>query len=270
VPGFTVRPERAQLQLRASPPKAPRPPLGSTLREIATLLAAVLLAAAVLYGAFHVGKLALTAAWIGAKDLLTPDPIRLPVPEKGSRTLKRPLLINIAVDESSSMLESDPDVRRWSDTATFGRWLATYERADDLVAVTRFTERAESGSVVSTRALTRSPRSLAPEPASDGTAFMPVVRQARRIFAGRRGSYRILILLTDGNSDDASPAIVALQKVADRVFVVALDKGEAWDQARTAWESAGFGVTKLGNRRPNEIGKALADAVMDATGEKEE
>lgn len=240
----------------------------STLREILAIAAALVVVAAALYGAWHGGKAAASAAWIEAKDLATPDPIVLPVPEKGSRTMKRPLLIDIAVDESSSMGESDPDARRWTDTATFGRWLATYQHVDDLVAVTRFTDRASSGAAVSTRELTRAPQSLAPHPTGDGTAFMPVVEEAREIFAGHRDAYRILILLTDGDADDAPRAIAALPKLADRVFVVALDKGKAWDEARKPWESAGFAVTKLGNRRPNEIGRALAIAVMHATGER--
>ncbi|MDX6720552.1 MAG: hypothetical protein QOJ63_2806 [Solirubrobacteraceae bacterium] len=267
--GLRVRSERAHLSPVASPPRPPRPPLGATIREFVTLGAVVLLVAALLDGTIQVGRLAVVAAWAEAKDLATKDPIVLPVPEKGTRTMKRPLLIDIAVDESSSMGESDPGGRRWIDTATFGRWLARYQRADDLVAVTRFTDRAESGEILSTRALTRAPRNLAPDPAGDGTAFMPVVDEARKIFAGHKAAYRILILLTDGNSSDAGDAIAALPNVADRVFVVALDKGEAWDKARGAWESAGFPVTKLGNRQPNEIGRALASAVMEATGEKE-
>ena len=59
-----------------------------------------------------------------------------------------------------------------------------------------------------------------------------------------------------------------LPGIANRVFVVALDKGKAWDSARKTWEHAGFPVTKLGNRASNEIGAAMAKSVMAATGEK--
>ncbi len=256
---FAVRTDRGRGVLRGAAPRAPGPPLRATVRELVVLLA--LTSAAVLAG---------WGAFLAVKDLVTRDPVPMPIPAANTRTLALPMLINIAVDESGSMQDSDPEDRRWTDAAALGRWLARYEREDDLVAVTRFMGSAVHGPSVSARRLTNDPRQLAPTPSSDGTAFMPVVDRAKEIFAEQNEAYyRILILLTDGAADDAAEAISKLPTVANRVFVVALDRGDAWDNARKEWERAGFPVTKLGNRAPNEIGAALAKAVMAATGEKE-
>ncbi len=256
---FAVRTHRGRGVLRGAAPRAPGPPLRATARELVMLLAVASAATLVGWGIL-----------LAAEDLVTRDPVPMPVPAAETRTLALPMLINIAVDDSGSMSDSDPDDRRWTDAAALGRWLARHQREDDLVAVTRFAGDAVHGPVVSSRRLTNDPRQLAPSPSSDGTAFMPVVDGAAEIFAEQeQACYRILILLTDGAADDAPEAIAKLPTVANRVFVVALDRGDAWDSARTAWERAGFPVTKLGNRAPNEIGAALARAVMAATGEEE-
>lgn len=231
----------------------------ATLRE----LAGALLAAAVV-----------VAACLGlvleAKDLLTANPVPMPEPAPHTRKLKLPMLINIAIDESSSMEYSDPNDRRWTDVEALRKWLARYQREDDLVVITRFTSAAVHGPIVSTRDLTARPRSLAPEPSGGGTSFLPVVDAAQEVFDRQPGAYyKILILLTDGDSPDAAAAIAKLPAVANQVFVVALDKGGAWDSARKGWENAGFPVTKLGNRATNEIGAAMATAVMKSTGQKE-
>lgn len=260
---------RAPRGPHARAPRAPGPALRDTLREVLQLLALIAVIGLIGWGAFRAAESGANAAKAGITDLLTPDPVTLPVPESGTRKLKKPMLINIAVDESGSMQESDPENRRWTDVETLGQWLARYQRPDDRVAVTRFTEKAVSGAVVSTRSLTHGARLLADDPSGGGTAFMPVVEQARTIFPNEPDAYRVLILLTDGDSTDSRQAIARLPHVADRVFVVALDKGEHWDSARKAWENAGFPVTKLGNRRPKEIGRAMAESIMAVTGEKE-
>jgi hypothetical protein len=250
---------RGRGRARALAGRAPGPPLHATLRELLMLLAAV-------------GTLGLIgwATVLAVADALTRDPVKMPVPLASSRKIKLPLLINIAIDESGSMAQSDPDARRWTDVAALARWLGRYQRPGDQVAVTRFAGDAVHGPIVSAHRLGQDPRRLAPAPTIDGTAFLPVATTAEAIFAApRQAYYKILILLTDGESGDAGAAVARLPGIANRVFVVALDKGSSWDSARKTWEHAGFPVTKLGNRAPNEIGAAMARAVMAATGETE-
>jgi hypothetical protein len=256
---FNARTTRGRGRARARATRAAGPPLHATLREVLMLLAAA-------------GTLGLFiwAAVLAVADALTRDPVEMPVPVANTRRIKLPLLINIALDDSGSMAGSDPQDRRWTDVATLAHWLARYQRPDDLVAVTRFAGDAVHGPIVSTRRLGQDPRRLAPAPTVDGTQFLPVASTAEAIFnEPDQAYYKILILLTDGASGDAAAAVSRLPAIANRVFVVALDKGEAWDSARKIWEHAGFPVTKLGNRAPNEIGAAMAKAVIAATGEKQ-
>jgi hypothetical protein len=152
--------------------------------------------------------------------------------------------------------------------ASLGRWLKRYERPTDRAAIISFTAGATQSAIVPASGLAGDPRGMAPGPAGGGTAFVPVVRAAQEVFSRSGGAYyNVLILVTDGDAGDSAQAIAQLPIVANRVFIVALDRGGAWDHARERWERAGFPVTTVGNRAPNEIGAALARAVMQAAGQ---
>jgi hypothetical protein len=259
--GYVARTVHGRVRLRGAAPRRPHPPVGATVRELTLVLAAV-------------GAL-LTTLWLGyegARNALTIDPVAMPVPVAHTRTLEPPMTIDIAVDESGSMSESDPHGDRWKSVAALLRWLTRYQRATDLVTLTRFADTASAGPTMSARRIPANPLALAPAPSGGGTAFVPVVDAAREIF-GRppptaARSERIILIVTDGDADDRADAVVRLPRVADHVFVIALDRSKSWATARKTWEHTGFSVMTVSNKAPNEVGAALARAILRVTGEK--
>lgn len=223
------------------------------------------------------------------KDALTPDPepiastplvtaptattssgaVRMPQPVTGTRTLGRPLLTVIAVDDSGSTSSSDPDADRHASIRALGRWLARHSRPDDRAAVIRFARVATASSVVASARLAQGADALAPSP-EDGTYTYvgPAVEKAEPILQAVPGAARLVIVITDGETPDASASLQQLQRLADRVVVVALDRDGAWDTNVSSWQVPGVALNEVDNRRPNEIGALLAQHVIAMTGER--
>ena len=258
--GYSTTTPAGRGSLKGVAPRRPRPPVAATLRELTAILAVIGVLAGLLWLSYR-----------GVDDALTTHPIAMPVPIAGTRTLRQPLLVDIAVDESGSMDQSDPSNDRWTSVAALARWLSQYERPTDMLAITRFTDSAATGPIVSVKRLTADPRALAPNPPGGGTAFVPVVDAAASVFGAdpaARRPLRVLLIVTDGDAPDRDRAIARLPHVADRVFLIALDRSNTWNNVRGSWETAGFPVTTLANRTPNEVGAALAKDILRVTGEK--
>ena len=202
------------------------------------------------------------------KDAVTPDPIEMPQPVAGTRKLDRPLFSLVAVDDSGSTGDSDPKDLRHQAVRALGTWMGRYARPEDRAAVVRFAEAATSSGVVDPEALAAGAPALAEDP-QDGrlTNVGPVVDEAEPLLRGASGAERLVIVVTDGEVPDAEASLARLKRLADRIVVVALDRGDQWDANASSWKQPGITIHEIDNR-PMEIAALLASTILEMTGEK--
>jgi hypothetical protein len=244
---------------------------GSIWPFAARLAAALALLGVLVLGAVKLGvpaASALAAAWT---DWRTPDPVAMPVAVPGTRTVKQPVVEVVLFDSSSSMEKNDPDNQRDAALRAYGRWLERYGRASDRFGVVRFFDDATSvPGLLKAGALAQGVDVLAPLPSGGATNLMPAVERAEAILRDApHGSRRTALIITDGEvADDARAGIARLRKVTDHIEVVALDRDDTWDSAKSRWKAPGVRLTEARNRRPNELGAELAQSFLRTTGEK--
>lgn len=195
-----------------------------------------------------------------------PGPVPMPAPA-GPRTLKEPLALFVAIDESSSMDGSngnDPDGRRDTDTALLLRWATTKAaRARDTVSVARFTEQVATGRPRPLRSA--SAHDLDAVPAMDGgTAIMPVADWVSS--RASTNNHDVAIVVTDALADDARDAARRLAQAADDVIVVQIAR-EAGDGPAEAFEVPGVTVIRATTERPQAVAASVAERLLEITGQ---
>jgi len=248
---------------------------GDLLRGIARHLAALAMLAAIVAALWAAvpptlglaGNTVRAAAAV-VQDVLTRDPIEMPQPVPGTRKLGRPLLAVIAVDDSSSTQESDPDGLRHQAVRALGTWMAKYSLPQDRAALIRFAEAATTSGVIKPAQLAQGAQALASDP-QDGryTNVEPVVEHAEPVLAGAREAATLTIVVTDGEVPDAAESLARLKRVSGRVVVVALDRGDQWDASASSWKQPGITIHEIDNS-PMEIAAVLASTILEMTGEK--
>jgi hypothetical protein len=245
---------------------------GPTLwRLLAALLALAALLLLLVLGTIKLAIPGFNAARAAVVELFDEDPVTMPVPEPGSRTLRGPAVQVVVIDDSSSMdARNDPGGERHLAVGAYGRWLERYGRSRDRFGVVRFAlEATSSGALHRASALAGGAQPLAGEPVEGQyTQLMPAVEQAERVLEGAPDDAQVsALIISDGEVRDAADAVARLRRIADRIEVVVLDRDDTWDRDQSSWKQPGVTIIEARNRRPNELGATLARSFMQITGE---
>jgi hypothetical protein len=197
------------------------------------------------------------------------EPVEMPTPVPGSRTLSRPFVLGIEVDDSGSTRESDPDSQRYEAIDSILDWIQRYERPEDRVFVVRFTGDATVGPVGPARRIRELEFWGAAQPSLNGTAFNPVAATAGQVFDRLPERFlRVQLLITDGTADDVTDGAPRLAQAADVTHIIALDRGGLWADAKDQWNQRGITISTISNKAPGEIAAELAENLMKVTGER--
>jgi uncharacterized protein with von Willebrand factor type A (vWA) domain len=179
---------------------------------------------------------------------------------------------SVVIDDSSSMAGSDPEGIRGSAVSALAQFLDDFGLADDRVGVVWF---ADSVAVTDPIDVARSESlPVSPPPVGGGTVIAPAVEAAARSLESCGSRRRVVVLVTDGQSDPDDLAgvesVVGSLPAGSHVHLIAMNGGGVFQGVAPFWERRELGLASV---RPidsfgsNAMSSAMAHVLSLETGQ---
>jgi hypothetical protein len=183
----------------------------------------------------------------------------------------------LTIDESASTGFSDPRGLRHAQALQLATWIARNSgNPNDRLGVVRFAAAADGVAPVPAAGATRALRSIFARSTAaigQGTSLTPAVQLVIKQLSPFRHARRVAVLFSDFQVREGRTGIArdfaALRRVADAVYLVALNGDGRWPLTRRLYTDLGVkGTFVLNSVGRNNLGKTLASIVLRETGQK--